>query len=103
MDKVRGRPAKNSSARTLQGLYCFPAACLLYAGHSAAFNIVMQYMGLASYMPNDIIFKQGDFGDQFYIILSGAVDVLVADEDKLGVVSLSCCQKRAVLRVHGAT
>ena len=45
-------------------------------------------MGFASFLPGDIIFKQGDYGDQFYIILSGAIDVLVAEEDKLGEVQL---------------
>ena len=37
----------------------------------------LQYMGFAAFMPGEIIFKQGDSGDHFYIILSGAVDVSV--------------------------
>lgn len=41
----------------------------------------VQYMGFAAFMAGDVIFKQGDSGDHFYIILSGAVDVLV-DEGK---------------------
>ena len=41
----------------------------------------LQYMGLAAYMAGEVIFNQGDFGDHFYIILSGAVDVSV-DEGK---------------------
>ena len=42
----------------------------------------VQYMGFAAFMAGDVIFKQGDSGDHFYIILSGAVDVLV-DEGKV--------------------
>ncbi|KAA6420586.1 MAG: hypothetical protein FRX49_09379 [Trebouxia sp. A1-2] len=47
------------------------------------------YMGFASFAPGDTIFKQGDHGDHFYIILSGAVDVMVregnaaAEEEKV--------------------
>jgi len=40
---------------------------------------LLQYMGFASFAAGDIIFKQGDYGDHFYIILSGAVDVMVRE------------------------
>ena len=36
-------------------------------------------MGFASFAAGDTIFKQGDYGDHFYIILSGAVDVMVKE------------------------
>jgi len=36
-------------------------------------------MGFASFAAGDTIFKQGDYGDHFYIILSGAVDVMVRE------------------------
>ena len=41
--------------------------------------LCLQYMGFASFAPGDTIFRQGDYGDHFYIILSGAVDVLVKE------------------------
>lgn len=42
----------------------------------------MQYMGFASFGAGECIFKQGDTGEHFYIILSGAVTVSVyTDED----------------------
>lgn len=41
--------------------------------------VAVQYMGFASFAPGDTIFKQGDHGDHFYIILSGAVDVMVRE------------------------
>ena len=42
----------------------------------------MQYMGFALFGAGDTIFKQGDTGEHFYIILSGAVAVSVfIDED----------------------
>ncbi|KAL0037693.1 hypothetical protein WJX77_008057 [Trebouxia sp. C0004] len=37
------------------------------------------YMGFASFAAGDTIFKQGEYGDHFYIILSGAVDVMVRE------------------------
>ena len=40
---------------------------------------LLQYMGFASFAAGDTIFKQGDYGDHFYIILSGAVDVMVRE------------------------
>ena len=40
-------------------------------------------MGFAAYLAGEIIFKQGDSGDHFYIILSGAVDVSVDDEKQV--------------------
>ncbi len=44
-------------------------------------------MGFAAFAAEDIIFKQGDFGDHFYIILSGAVDVMVKEGDAEDAVS----------------
>lgn len=42
----------------------------------------MQYMGFASFGAGEYIFKQGDTGEHFYIILSGALAVSVyTDED----------------------
>lgn len=41
----------------------------------------LQYMGFAALLAGETIFKQGDSGEHFYIILSGAVDVSV-QEDK---------------------
>ena len=38
-------------------------------------------MGFASYEADETIFKQGDMGEHFYIILSGAVSVSVHDDD----------------------
>ena len=38
-------------------------------------------MGFASFGANETIFKQGDMGEHFYIILSGAVDVSVLSEE----------------------
>ena len=45
----------------------------------------MQYIGFASYGAGDIIFKQGDTGEHFYIILSGAVDVSVYTDEETRV------------------
>ena len=42
----------------------------------------VQYMGFASFSPGDTVFNQGDTGDHFYIILSGAVDVLVCEDEE---------------------
>lgn len=39
----------------------------------------LQYMGFAAFMAGETIFKQGDSGEHFYIILSGAVDVAVQE------------------------
>lgn len=39
----------------------------------------VQYMGFAAFRAGEIIFKQGDLGEHFYIILSGAVDVSVEE------------------------
>lgn len=41
----------------------------------------MQYMGFASFAADETIFRQGDTGEHFYIILGGAVDVAVNDEE----------------------
>ena len=42
--------------------------------------VTLQYMGFASYPAGGVIFKQGDHGEHFYIILSGAVDVMVTEK-----------------------
>lgn len=48
----------------------------------------MQYMGFASFGAGECIFKQGDTGEHFYIILNGAVAVSVyTDEDNMVRVS----------------
>lgn len=39
-------------------------------------------MGFASFSAGELVFKQGDTGDHFYIILSGAVDVLVCEDEE---------------------
>ena len=39
----------------------------------------MQHMGFAAFDADEVIFRQGDTGEHFYIILSGAVDVSVND------------------------
>ncbi len=38
-------------------------------------------MGFAAFAAGETIFKQGDTGEHFYIILTGAVDVSVHDDD----------------------
>lgn len=43
----------------------------------------LQYMGFASYLAGEVIFRQGDSGDHFYIILSGAVNVAVNQEKQV--------------------
>lgn len=40
-------------------------------------------MGFAAFAPGEVIFKQGDSGDHFYIILSGAVDVAVDEGNQV--------------------
>ncbi|KAL0028754.1 hypothetical protein WJX79_005068 [Trebouxia sp. C0005] len=40
-----------------------------------------KYMGHAAFAAGETIFKQGDTGEHFYIILTGAVDVSVHDDD----------------------
>lgn len=45
----------------------------------------MQYIGFASFGAGDVIFKQGDTGEHFYIILSGAVDVSVYTNEETKV------------------
>ncbi|DBB02473.1 hypothetical protein WJX82_005804 [Trebouxia sp. C0006] len=40
-----------------------------------------KYMGFAAFAAGETIFKQGDTGEHFYIILTGAVDVSVHDDD----------------------
>ena len=47
--------------------------------------LALQYMGFAAYTAGEVIFKQGDFGDHFYIILSGAVDVAVHDGETVNL------------------
>ncbi len=42
---------------------------------------LLQYMGFAAFAAGETIFKQGDTGEHFYIILTGAVDVSVHDDD----------------------
>ena len=44
-------------------------------------NVLLQYMGFAAFAAGETIFKQGDTGEHFYIILTGAVDVSVHDDD----------------------
>lgn len=39
----------------------------------------LQHMSFAYFAAGDVIFRQGDTGEHFYIILSGIVDVLVND------------------------
>ncbi len=46
-------------------------------------------MAFASFEATDTIFKQGDMGEHFYIILSGAVDVSVHDDDTTKVTAAS--------------
>lgn len=46
-------------------------------------NAYLQYMGFAAFAPGEVIFKQGDSGDHFYIILSGAVDVAVDEGNQV--------------------
>ncbi|KAL0037517.1 hypothetical protein WJX77_000810 [Trebouxia sp. C0004] len=40
-----------------------------------------KYVGFAAFAAGETIFKQGDTGEHFYIILTGAVDVSVHDDD----------------------
>lgn len=49
-------------------------------------------MGFASFVAGEVVFSQGDTGDHFYIILSGAVDVLVCEnEDSTLEIQVGCC------------
>lgn len=52
----------------------------------------MQFLGFASFGAGDVIFKQGDTGEYFYIILSGAVDVSVYIDEETKVRHLKPCQ-----------
>ena len=56
----------------------------------------MQYMGFASFMPGDVVFNQGDTGEHFYIILSGAVDVLVCEDEDISL-EIQVCALHCVL------
>ena len=70
-------------------------------------------MGFASFGAGDTIFKQGDVGQHFYIILSGAVDVSVyGDEDPkvrqtvtvhLSIVTVYCHAADALLMLSCST
>ena len=60
---------------------CVDVACLV------------QYMGFASYDADETIFKQGDMGEHFYIILSGAVSVSVHDDDPEKVTAVVLSQQ----------
>ena len=51
----------------------------------------MQYIGFALFGAGDVIFKQGDTGEHFYIILSGAVDVSVYTDEETKVRHLRFC------------
>lgn len=59
----------------------------------------MQYISFASFGAGDVIFKQGDTGEHFYIILSGAVDVSVYTNEETKVrrlrPCLRCCMQTA--------
>ena len=44
----------------------------------------MQHMGFAAFDAGEVIFRQGDTGEHFYIILTGAVDVSVNDAGDAG-------------------
>ena len=44
----------------------------------------MQHMGFAAFDADEVIFRQGDTGEHFYIILTGAVDVAVNDAGDAG-------------------
>ena len=59
-------------------------------------------MGFAAYPASSIIFRQGDFGDHFYIILSGAVDVSVDDEKQVLVAYIKICHSRFSRSKHVA-
>ena len=52
----------------------------------------LQYIKYHTNEAGDIIFRQGDSGSEFYIILNGAVDVLIkeADSDKVHRVQPRC-------------
>ena len=41
-------------------------------------------MGFAAFLAGEVIFKQGETGDHFYIILTGAVNVAVDQEKQVG-------------------
>jgi len=69
------------------GLVFYVVACYalhrLFCTTDKAINNVclLQYMGFAAFAAGATIFKQGDTGEHFYIILTGAVDVSVHDDD----------------------
>ena len=63
---------------------------------------LLQYMGFASFVANDIIFQQGDTGQHFYIILSGAVEVSVYDDEEVGEKVGAVLLLDMLLLVHGA-
>ncbi len=52
---------------------------------------LLQYMGFAAFAAGETIFKQGDNGEHFYIILTGAVDVSVHDDDAEKVTLCPSC------------
>jgi hypothetical protein len=70
------------------GLVFYVVACYalhrLFCTTDQAIRIkfcLLQYMGFAAFAAGATIFKQGDTGEHFYIILTGAVDVSVHDDD----------------------
>ena len=52
-------------------------------------------MGFASFSALETVFKQGDTGDLFYIILSGSVDVIVREEGFSKVTTSLTCNRHA--------
>ena len=57
----------------------------LHRHYCGTLPLMLQYIKYHTYEAGDIIFRQGDSGSEFYIILNGAVDVLIkeADSDKV--------------------
>ncbi len=58
---------------------------------------MLQYIKYHTYQAGDIIFRQGDTGSEFYIILNGAVDVLIKEAESDKVHSMQPCSTSFVL------
>jgi putative ABC transport system ATP-binding protein len=66
----------------------FIRECSVFKGMTPSdLTDVAQFMELERFVPGDVIIRQGDVGDRFYLLRSGAVDVHVARDGASSVVA----------------
>jgi CRP-like cAMP-binding protein len=75
-----------------------------YSSENSIFDLLLKVandFGYELFLPDQIVFKKGEIGDRFYIILRGRVSVLVAEENTINLSELEYISYLLRLKKYG--